>query len=186
MSVSQYPKTKILLPIFTGVPILFFFTSTYVHVCLETITRLYSDHLRHMSSLTLRHATPSLYCACLLSHCVTPFLTHLHRHLPLTSTAAAKGSTRVVASASLLNVFSTTNLDARNQLRHLYTISLYPLIYQSPRQHTHTQLPYARTFHLMLRHRSHDFRAGHNTSNYTFSSSTSSDAQRPSDRAQHH
>ena len=103
MSVSQYPKTKILLPIFTGAPILFF-TSTYVHVCLETITRLYSDRLRHVSSLTLRHATPSLYCACLLSRCVNPFLTRLHSHLPLTSTAAANGSTRVVASVSLLNV----------------------------------------------------------------------------------
>ena len=149
MSVCQYPKNKILLPIFTVVLILFS-TSTYVHVCLETITRLYSDHLRHVSSLTLRHATPSLYCACLLSHCVTPFslycaclsenpfLTHLHSHLPLTSTAAANGSTRVVASASLLNVFSTTNLDGRTHLHHLYTISQYPLIYQSPRQHTHT------------------------------------------------
>ena len=111
VSFSLYPKPIILLPIFTGVQILFF-TSTYVHVCLETITRLYSDRLRHVSSLTLRHATPSLYCACLVSHCVTPslycaclsenpFLTHLHSHLPLTSTAASNGSTRVVASASL-------------------------------------------------------------------------------------
>jgi hypothetical protein len=89
--------------------------STYVPVCLETIMRLSSDHLRHVPSLTLRHATPSLYCACLLSHCVTPslycaclsenpFLTHLHSHLPLTSTATSNGSTRIVASASLLNV----------------------------------------------------------------------------------
>jgi hypothetical protein len=49
---------------------------------------------------------PSLYCACLLTHYVTPslycaclsenpFLTHLHSHLLLTSTAAANGSTLV-------------------------------------------------------------------------------------------
>jgi hypothetical protein len=137
VSFSLYPKPIILLPIFTGVQIVFFI-STYVHVCLETITRLYSHHLRHVSSLTLRNATLSLYCACFLSHCVKPLLTHVHSHLPIISTAAASGSTRVVDSASLLNVFSTTNLDGRTRLHHLYTISLYPLIYQSPRQHTHT------------------------------------------------
>ena len=32
--------------------------STYVPVCLETITHLSSDHLRHVPSLTLRHVTP--------------------------------------------------------------------------------------------------------------------------------
>jgi hypothetical protein len=72
---------------------------------------------------TSRHATPSLYCACLLTHYVTPslycacisenpFLTLLHSHVPLTSNAASNGSTRV-ASASLLNVFCTTNHDGR-------------------------------------------------------------------------
>ena len=105
--------------------------------------------LLRTSSDALRH--PSLYCACLSEN---PFLTHLHSHFPLNSTAAANGATRVVASASLLIVFSTTNLDGRTTL-HLYTISLYPLIYQSPRGHT--QLRYSRPFHFMLRHRSHDF-----------------------------
>ena len=64
------------------------------------------------------NASQTTYDTCLLSHYVTsrhpslpllrmslyPFLTLLHRCLSLTSTAAAKGSTRV-ASASLLNVF---------------------------------------------------------------------------------
>ena len=43
-----------------------------------------SDRLRHVPSLTLRHATPSLYCACLLTHYVIhPSTTHVFLN-PLT------------------------------------------------------------------------------------------------------
>ena len=142
-------------------------------------TSRHPSSLLRMSSVALRHPF-SLYCACLSEN---PFLTHLHSHLPLTSTAAANGSTRVVASASL-NVFSTTNLDGRTHL-HLYTISLYPLIYQSPRQHTHnSHIPTLSISRYVIGHMT--FAAGHTTSNYTFSSSPSSDAQRPPDGAQRH
>ena len=102
-------KKENLLPIFTEVPIRSSFhirpsmSWNYHASLLRPLTRRAFPHT------TSRHATPSLYCACLLTHDVThpstahvflnPFLTHLHSHLFLISNAAAIGSTRV-ASAS--------------------------------------------------------------------------------------
>jgi len=84
---------------------------------------LHDYHVRHVSSDTLRLVTPSLpllrtssdtLCHVtpslpILRMSFYPFLTHLHSHLFLTSTATSNGSTRV-ASASKRNI-CTTNHD---------------------------------------------------------------------------